>query len=101
MSGCTRLNPGVYFETIRTDYNQAIPANSGKDFAVNISALNAAYEHVTISGYIEVNAYGYSGLAFTTSWFDGNNAWFTFRNTTNGSISFNWIKVTFICYGKK
>ena len=97
----TRLNPGVHFETIRTNYSQAISANSGKDFAIDISALNAAYEHVTISGCIEVNAFGYAGLAFITSWVDGNNAWFAFRNATNASITMNWLRVTFICYGER
>lgn len=98
---CTRLNPGVYFETIKTDYNQAIAANDGRDFAVDISALKAAYDQVTISGCIEINAYGYKGIAFTNSWIDGNNAWFTFKNTTNASITMNFTRITFICYGKK
>lgn len=96
-----RLNPGVYLETITTNCNQAVAANDGYDIAVNISTLKAKYNNVTISGCIEVNAWNYKQLSFVTSWIDGNYAYFTFRNSYNASLTIQWIRVTFICYGKK
>lgn len=96
-----RLNPGVYLETIKTTYNRAIASKTGEDFAVDISSLKAAYDQVTISGSIEINALGYKSLSFITSWIEGSYAYFTFRNEANSSITMNFIRVTFICYGKK